>query len=540
MAAVNGVGAGDWSDPASATTSAAVSSDASLSGLSLSDATLTLADGVYDYTATVENSVLMLTITATATHDDATVAITPADAADAAGHQVSLAAGDTTITVTVTAEDRTTTRDYTVTVTRADPAPEPTTPEPTTPEPTTPEPTTPEPPAPVGGGGVSVAPDEPGGGLSDEPEGGLSDEPGAGLSDLGEGGVHEPGLRALAGDGVFEGTGCGGGRLCPREPLPRWEMAVWLVRILDGADPESGDPAGFSDVDDAMWWAPHVRRLAELGVTEGCSQQPARFCGDEAVTRALMASFLARALDLAAADPAGFEDTAGVHAANIDALFGAGITVGCGRDPLRYCPQRPTSRAHMATFLHRALEWLASGGLSDLADGGDHEPALRALAGDGVFDGTGCGPGRLCPREPLLRWEMAVWLVRILDGADPESGDPAGFSDVDDALWWAPHVRRLAELGVTEGCSQQPARFCGDEAVTRALMASFLARALDLAAADPAGFDDTEGSVHAANIDALFAAGITRGCATDPPGFCPDRPITRAQMAAFLNRARNR
>ena len=254
-------------------------------------------------------------------------------------------------------------------------------------------------PPPGGGGGGG------GGGDGGSSGGGSPDEPaepdgggGGPLSDLGDGGVHEPALRALASDGVFEGTGCGGGRLCPRERLLRWEMAVWLVRILDGDDPEPGDSAGFADVDDGAWWAPFVRRLAELGVTEGCSQQPRRFCGDEAVTRAQMASFLARAFDLPAADPAGFEDTAGVHAANIDALFAAGITVGCGRDPLRYCPRRATSRAHMATFLHRAQAWLASGDATDLADGGSHEPALRALATDGVLAGTGCGQGRLCPQ----------------------------------------------------------------------------------------------------------------------------------------------
>ena len=61
--------------------------------------------------------------------------------------------------------------------------------------------------------------------------------------------------------------------------------------------------------------------------------------------------------------------------------------------------------------------------------------------------------------------------------------------------------------------------------------------ALDLPAASPAGFTDTAGNVHAANIDALAAAGITLGCSTDPLRYCPDQPVTRAQMASFLHRA---
>ncbi len=68
-------------------------------------------------------------------------------------------------------------------------------------------------------------------------------------------------------------------------------------------------------------------------------------------------------------------------------------------------------------------------------------------------------------------------------------------------------------------------------------MATFMVRALDLQPAQTAGFTDTGGSVHAANIDALAAVGITVGCSADPLRYCPDRSVTRAQMATFLYRA---
>ena len=56
----------------------------------------------------------------------------------------------------------------------------------------------------------------------------------------------------------------------------------------------------------------------------------------------------------------------------------------------------------------------------------------------------------------------------------------------------------------------------------------------------PAGFTDVNAtSVHAKNIDALYAAEVTTGCGTDPLRFCPDRAVTRAQMASFLIRALN-
>ena len=45
------------------------------------------------------------------------------------------------------------------------------------------------------------------------------------------------------------------------------------------------------------------------------------------------------------------------------------------------------------------------------------------------------------------------------------------------------------------------------------------------------------GDTHEANIDALAAAGVTKGCKTDPLRYCPDQAVTRAQMATFLVRA---
>ena len=104
--------------------SVAVSDDAMLSALDLSDVTLdpAFAGDVMDYTAEVAASMAMTTVTATVTAgSNATYEIAPADADDqTAGHQVDLAVGETEITVTVTSEDGTATTEYTVTVTRRD------------------------------------------------------------------------------------------------------------------------------------------------------------------------------------------------------------------------------------------------------------------------------------------------------------------------------------------------------------------------------------------------------------------------------------
>ena len=58
------------------------------------------------------------------------------------------------------------------------------------------------------------------------------------------------------------------------------------------------------------------------------------------------------------------------------------------------------------------------------------------------------------------------------------------------------------------------------KAFDRRLLASFLARALDLPAAKRDWFRDDEASIHEAAINRLAEAGITGGCATGRTGTC--------------------
>ena len=166
-----------------------------------------------------------------------------------------------------------------------------------------------------------------------------------------------------------------------------------------------------------------------------------------------------------------------------------------------------------------------------------HQPAINALAEAGVLEGTECGSGLFCPSQPLQRWTAAVWLVRAFDSAPASALSESRFADVDPTQWWAAHAERLADLGITKGCRQDPLRYCPTGTVTRARAASFLARALDLEDAPSAGFVDIEGSTHAGAVDALAIAKITAGCSTKPYRYCPNRPTTRAQMASLIARA---
>ena len=159
------------------------------------------------------------------------------------------------------------------------------------------------------------------------------------------------------------------------------------------------------------------------------------------------------------------------------------------------------------------------------------------LAEEGIT--LGCAAHSYCPSSPVTRAQMASFLARALDLETPRQR--AGFDDVDPSSAHAANIEALFAAQITTGCARDPLAYCPDRPVTRAQMASFLARALELEVPpQSAGFDDVDpSSAHAANIEALFAAQITTGCARDPLAYCPNRPVTRAQMAAFLHRALN-
>ena len=153
--------------------------------------------------------------------------------------------------------------------------------------------------------------------------------------------------------------------------------------------------------DEIMW-------LSASGITAGCAGST--FCPNKTVNRAQMASFLARALDLPAASGDYFTDDDGnLHEDNINRLFEAEITFGCGGS--NYCPGDDVTRAQMASFLERALDLPATSGDYFEDDNGNlHEANINALAASGIT--AGCGGTSFCPSDGTERDEMAAFLFR--------------------------------------------------------------------------------------------------------------------------------
>ena len=170
---------------------------------------------------------------------------------------------------------------------------------------------------------------------------------------------------------------------------------------------------------DAIAW------MADEGITNGCGH--ASFCPKSLVTRAQMAVFLSRGLDLNDTSPFGFTDIGGESQAfqdAINALANAGITNGCRTAPLRYCPTQAVTRGQMAKFIvegfgdegGKDLEPIAGAGPFTDDNGHFSEPYNNAMADAGVT--LGCGAGKYCPDANVTREQMAAFMKRASDLPD--------------------------------------------------------------------------------------------------------------------------
>ena len=151
---------------------------------------------------------------------------------------------------------------------------------------------------------------------------------------------------------------------------------------------------------------------------------------------------------------------------------------------------------------------------------------------------AGCGGADYCPTALVTRAQMAVFLLKSEHGSGYVPPACTGtFTDVPCPSAYADWIEQLAAEGVTAGCGGGD--YCPDASVTRAQMAVFLLKtSLGAGYVPPpwtAIFGDVpSGSFAADFIDDLYNRGIAGGCSASPLLYCPNSPVNRGQMAAFL------
>lgn len=179
-------------------------------------------------------------------------------------------------------------------------------------------------------------------------------------------------------------------------------------------------------------------------------------------------------------------------------------------------------------------------GFRDIPDSNVHRENIDCMAYHQVMPGDGSGQFR--PAAPVLRREMAQYMVRHarLLGVSLPDGSDQGFTDIGGLPTEAQTaINQLAQLDLTDGVGNN--RFDPEGSVPRWQMAIFLVRlhqtyGFDAPFAIDHGFTDIGAldPVWIRAINELAALGVTAGTG-DGSTFSPHVVVSQDQMATFLS-----
>ena len=216
-----------------------------------------------------------------------------------------------------------------------------------------------------------------------------------------------------------------------------------------------------------------------------------RFCNNELTgplprhLYGVVDNFSGDAADVSSCYEGAFRDDDGsAHEDDIEAIAAWGVTLGCGTG--RFCPAETVTRSQMAAFLHRAVAHLygtpeahSQIQFADVAADTWYRPYAQWAVGRGVMQTVG---GAFDPDAAVTRADVAEMLVAAFDHLSASTEPQGLFSDVGGLSETAVSaIEGVHAAGVTEGCETAPLRYCPADAVTRAQMASSLARAVQSA-----------------------------------------------------------
>lgn len=191
---------------------------------------------------------------------------------------------------------------------------------------------------------------------------------------------------------------------------------------------EATPAAGFADRGSAN--LVHQRNIDCVAAHEIALGSEGRFHPHESVTRAQMASFVARTLEAAertlpAPSDQGFTDIEGdEHADRINQLAEIGVVFGTGDGV--YDPGAVVTREQMASYLVRTAGWAHDTTYSPAGPGSFFDDVVAGSTHRGnivtghelwLFDGR--GDGVYAPGAPVTREEMATFLTRVFDFTHP-------------------------------------------------------------------------------------------------------------------------
>ncbi len=150
----------------------------------------------------------------------------------------------------------------------------------------------------------------------------------------------------------------------------------------------------------------------------------------------------------------------------------------------------------------------------------------------------GCGPTQYCPATSTTREQMAVFVLVAKEGTGyvPPACTAPRFADVPASSPFCRWIEELARRAVVGGCDA--VNYCPSSVVTREQMAVFVLRTLDGALNPPVCTTPLYNDVPASSgfcrwIEELTRRAVVTGCGGG--NYCPSAAVTREQMGVFLS-----
>jgi hypothetical protein len=200
----------------------------------------------------------------------------------------------------------------------------------------------------------------------------------------------------------------------------------------------------FADVPPSAYYFDAVNLMSTLGITAGCSVTPYDYCPTEQINRAQMAIFIVRAVyggntSFPYSPTPWFSDVPADYYAFpwIQAMYELGITTGCGDG--MFCPTDTVTRGQMAVFIIRAR--YGAGTLftspstpyfSDVPASNVFFTYIQRMKEDNIT--AGCSATTYCPNNPVIRGDMAIFIMRGAFNQLLPPGEPVIASIVPNTL----------------------------------------------------------------------------------------------------------
>ena len=311
----------------------------------------------------------------------------------------------------------------------------------------------------------------------------------------------------------------------------------------------------FSDVPATYWAYKEIEGLVQAGWVEGYPD--GTFKPDDNADRATVATFAASAVaggkDSVPDGPAtpSFPDVPIDHWAYKFIEYAKADDIVSSYPDGTFKPDQDATRADLASVVARAKaggdEAVPTPTTKTFSDVATDYWAYKYIEYVNSIKAMVDYPPFFKPDDFADRATVAVAMARADAGSDEAVPEPEAniqtFSDVPPDHWAYKYIEYVKSQGIMVGYDETT--FRPEEIALRYTIAVALARAKGLDLSNPpseATFADvaTDAS-YFKEVEAIYKAGYTRGCGTDPTtgklNFCPTENLSRAALAVFLYNA---